>query len=218
MSPNKSHSENHDPDIFETDERYHFKLSDILRKRHRPLIMMINQDCELLYSSTPVEAPRREHRLIDLALKEVTALFQSDFDGNEDVKQLIIDKPGERCALVILEEELFSLRVFPFFGPVEGMVLGLYALLIEPIVKPVTSRSDFKHVRSKFGLSKRETDVLEALMSGQTDKVIAKELGISVETVRAYLKTIRIKLAVTTRTAVVNRVHKLLEGDPLARI
>ena len=179
--------------------------------------MMINQDCELLYTSSPVEAPRREHRLINLALKEVTALFNSDSHNTNNVKQLIIEKPGERCALVILEEELFSLRVFPFFGPIEGMVLNLYALLIEPVVKPVTSRDDFKHVRNKFGLSKRETDVLEALMSGQTDKGIAKELGISVETVRAYLKTIRIKLAVTTRTAIVNRVHKMLEGDPLAR-
>ena len=43
-------------------------------------------------------------------------------------------------------------------------------------------------------------------------------LGISVETVRAYLKTIRIKLSATTRTAVVHRVHEMFEGDPLARV
>ena len=55
-------------------------------------------------------------------------------------------------------------------------------------------------------------------MSGATDKAIAQTLGLSVETVRAYLKTIRVKLAATTRTAVVHRVHEMFVGDPLARI
>ena len=205
-------------DLFETDERYHFKLSDILRKRHRPLIMMISHDCELHYSSVPVEAPDREHRLVNLALKEVKALFQSDFQDCNGVQHLVIDKPGERCALVILEDQLYSLRLFPFYGPVEGMLLELYALLIEPIVKPVPDGIEFNRVQKKFGLSRRETDVLEALMSGDTDKAIAQTLGISVETVRAYLKTVRIKLAATTRTAVVHRVHEMFEGNPLARI
>ena len=204
-------------DLFETDERYHFKLSDILRKRHRPLIMMINQACELQYSSVPVEAPAREHRLIELALKEVQALFLSEFQASKGVQHLVVDKPGERCALVILENQLYSLRLFPFYGPIEGMMLDLYALLIEPVVKPVPHGVEFERVQKKFALSNRETDVLKALMSGDTDKVIAQSLGLSVETVRAYLKTVRVKLAVTTRTAVVHRVHEMLDGDPLTR-
>ena len=205
-------------DLFETDERYHFKLSDILRKRHRPLVMMINQECELQYSSAPVEAPAIEHRLIELALREVRALFQSDFPGNNGVRHLVVDKPGERCALVILEDQLYSLRLFPFYGPIEGMMLELYALLVEPIVKPAAEGVEFDRVQKKFSLSNRETDVLKALMSGATDKAIAQTLGLSVETVRAYLKTIRVKLAATTRTAVVHRVHEMFVGDPLARI
>jgi DNA-binding CsgD family transcriptional regulator len=40
--------------------------------------------------------------------------------------------------------------------------------------------------------------VLDALMSGQTDKEIAARLTVSVETVRAYLKSIRAKLGVKT--------------------
>jgi len=204
-------------ELFETDERYHFKLSDILRKRHRPLIMMINQDGELQYSSVPVEADPREHHLVKLALREVRALFQTEFPASKGLEHLVVDKPGERCALVISEGELFSLRLFPFYGPIEGLMLELYALLIEPIVKPVAAGIEFERVQKKYSLSRRETDVLKALMSGDTDKVIAQALGLSVETVRAYLKTVRVKLAVTTRTAIVHRVHQMLEGDPLAR-
>ncbi len=117
-------------ELFETDERYHFKLSDILRKRHRPLILMIDQDYEIQYSSVPIDAPAREHRLIEMALCEVKALFYGEFLGKEDVEQLVINKPGERCALVILENRLYGLCLFPFFAPIHGLVLELYALLL----------------------------------------------------------------------------------------
>jgi DNA-binding CsgD family transcriptional regulator len=46
-------------------------------------------------------------------------------------------------------------------------------------------------------------------MSGDTDKEIAAKLAISVETVRAYLKSIRAKLGAKTRTAIVSIVHGL---------
>ena len=205
-------------DLFETDERYHFKLSDILRRRHRPLMMMINRDCALQYSSVPVEAPHKEHKLVELALREVEALFKSEFQAEDQIQHLVVDKPGERCALVILDEQLYSLRLFPFYGPVEGMILDTYALLIEPVAKPVTDGVSFDKVREQFSLSKRETDVLKALMCGDTDKRIAQNLGLSVETVRAYLKTIRVKLSATTRTAIVHRVHEMFEGDSMHRI
>ena len=205
-------------DLYETDERYHFKLSEILRKRHRPLLFMIDDQGELQFSSLPVEAADVEHRLLRLALAEAKHLFQSDFSADDNVRQLIVDKPGERCALVILDEQLFSLRLFPFYGPVEGMMLDTYAVLVEPVVKPVVDRMKFSRVKEEFGLSNRETDVLRILMSGDTDKAIAQELGLSVETVRAYLKTVRVKLGVHTRAAIVHRVHKLISGDAHPRV
>ena len=59
---------------------------------------------------------------------------------------------------------------------------------------------------------------MQALMSGDPDKAIANDLGLSVETVRAYLKSIRVKLDVSTRTAVVHRVHEMFDGDQSGRI
>ncbi len=49
-------------------------------------------------------------------------------------------------------------------------------------------------------LSKRETDVLEYVSRGYTNKEIADALGLSTETVRGYLKTIYSKLHVRSRT------------------
>jgi DNA-binding NarL/FixJ family response regulator len=49
-------------------------------------------------------------------------------------------------------------------------------------------------------LSKRETDVLDYVSRGYTNKEIADALGLSAETVRGYLKTIYTKLHVRSRT------------------
>ena len=40
-------------DLFKTDEKYDFKLTDILRKRQRPLLMLIDLEGKLLFSSVP---------------------------------------------------------------------------------------------------------------------------------------------------------------------
>jgi hypothetical protein len=42
-----------DIDLLKTDEKYDFKLTPILRKRQRPLLMLIDRDANLLYASVP---------------------------------------------------------------------------------------------------------------------------------------------------------------------
>ena len=195
-------------DLFAADEKYQFKLSDILRKRHRPLLMVLDDSGELLHSSLPVDAPRREHKLLTQAHKEAKALFNSQFNAEHKVRQLVVDKPGERCALIMLNGDYFSLSLFPFYGPIEGMMLDQYAALVEPIAKPSADSIEFDKIRLDYRLSNREVDVLRAMMSGDTDKVIARSLNLSVETVRAYLKTLRAKLGVSTRTAIVHFAYE----------
>jgi len=196
-------------DLQKADERYHFKLSDILRKRRLPLLLIIDHEGELLSSSVPDDAASHDHRLLGQALAEARSLFNSEFQDTNIARQLIIEKPGERCALVLLENEFFSLKLFPLHGPIDDITPDKYAALVEPIVKPLSEGIDFHRVQEKWRLSRREVDVLKALMSGVTDKEIARCLNVSVETVRAYLKSVRAKLGVVTRTAIVHVVHML---------
>ena len=66
--------------------------------------------------------------------------------------------------------------------------------------------------RDDFQLSKREMDILSSLVKGHTYKEVAKELFISVETVRSHLKNIYEKMHVHSKTEAVAKVlkHRLL--------
>ena len=213
-------------DLFKTDEKYNFRLTDILRKRQRPLLMLLDRDGHLLFSSVPSPVavnpakavdPSFTQRLLDEALVEAQRLFkqQAQQPVTAVVEQLTINKPGERCALIILGNGFYCLRLFSLQNA-GGERGDVFAALVEAISKPKGENVDINKVRGLFRLSKREIDVLNALISGATDKEIATQLTVSVETVRAYLKSIRAKLGAKTRTAVVSIVHALQTESAVA--
>ncbi len=57
-------------------------------------------------------------------------------------------------------------------------------------------------------LSKRETDVLSYVAQGYSNKEVAEALGLSVETIHAYLKNIYAKLHVRSRTEAVMKFRE----------
>ncbi len=203
-------------DLYKTDEKYDFKLTDILRRRHRPLLFIVDGEAEVIYSCKPDDNPPGERftptitaELIDMALREAKQLMSAD---NEPVgsitRQIIINKPFEKCALTVLHKQFWCIRVFEMDSSAEAGD-ARYAVLVEPIGTPHSEGLDMQKVQGLFRLSRRESDVVEELTAGGTDKEIAQQLGISVETVRAYLKSVRAKLGVSTRTAIVSAVHNL---------
>jgi DNA-binding CsgD family transcriptional regulator len=82
----------------------------------------------------------------------------------------------------------------------------LVAVLIERVAPRRAGRAGLGKAQRSYGLSPREMDVVEALRNGMSDKEIASSLGIGFETVRDYLKAIRRKLGVSTRTAIISTI------------
>ncbi len=206
-------------DLYKTDEKYDFKLTDILRQRSRPLLFILDGDGELVYCCRPdEELPTQRltqavtRDLITAAVGEVRLLMKGKKRSDGVVRQVIVDKPGEKSALVVINKQFWSIRLFDLDGGVLDPD-GKIAALVEPISDPENTGLDIKKAKGVFRFSKREADVVEELVCGSTDKEIAAKLGISVETVRAYLKSIRAKLGVSTRTAIVSAVHNLRDGQ-----
>jgi DNA-binding CsgD family transcriptional regulator len=209
-------------DLYKTDEKYDFKLSDILRRRHRPLLLLLSRDGSLLHTSADLTNHANGNgnedddgwtaEIVDEAAIKANELFHEQAPASSIVRQLVINKPGERCALIVLDNSFFCMRLFRMHKAIDDND-DIYAALVESISKPQTGELDMSKVKGLFRLTKREADVVDALMSGDTDKQIAQKLAVSVETVRAYLKSIRAKLGVQTRTAVVSAVHSLQNGN-----
>ena len=61
-------------------------------------------------------------------------------------------------------------------------------------------------VSEQFKLTQREGEVLEYLLQGLNSKAIANRMNISPNTVKAFMRTIMIKIGVTSRSAIVGKI------------
>jgi len=75
-------------------------------------------------------------------------------------------------------------------------------------LSPMAGRLEAEWLR-RTPLTPREAEVLQALASGSPDKVIARELGIQVGTVKSHMGQLFQKLEVSTRTQVVIKAMDL---------
>ncbi len=70
----------------------------------------------------------------------------------------------------------------------------------------------------QLGLTPRQADVLNLLLKGQPNKLIARELGLSVETVKDHVAAVLRALGVSSRTQAVIAVSQILQrqgGTPM---
>lgn len=190
-------------------EEYDLRLTDILRKRRRPLFLIMNSAGELQSCSLPDSGPASEQRLIGQALAEARPLVQSHFENAELGNGDCAAPDRQRVALIIQDSAVYIVRLISLYPSVSTPTDDQYAVVVEPIAGPLTDGIDFAAIKKRFRLSNRELDVLVALMTGTRDKEIARVLDVSAGTVRAYLKSVRAKLGVTTRTGIVNLVHEV---------
>ena len=78
---------------------------------------------------------------------------------------------------------------------------------------PLSAASDasIKLPYRQLGLTPRQNDVLQLLLKGQPNKLIARELGLSVETVKDHVAAVLRALSVNTRTQAVIAVSEILQ-------
>ena len=114
--------------------------------------------------------------------------------------------------------EQFQLRRLVKNGP-DSIVLtgiglphlgGLNDSRVLIILERIRLRHKFSLERAKeqFHLTDRETEVIEHLMKGWTNKEIANEIAISEQTVKEHIKHIMDKTQTTTRTGILVQIFQ----------
>ena len=77
-------------------------------------------------------------------------------------------------------------------------------------ISPPTEQQSAPNLRH-LGLTVRQTDVLNLLLKGQPNKLIARELGLSVETVKDHVAAVLRTLGVSSRTQAVIAASKVMQ-------
>jgi two-component system, NarL family, nitrate/nitrite response regulator NarL len=132
------------------------------------------------------------------AFENVAEAFQAGVDA-VIIKEISCDPLIESIRLVALGE-----KVFP-----SQLANNLISCL------PAINAGDWKASAASVGLSDREIEILEAIMAGMANKVIARQFDICEATVKVHVKAILRKLSVDNRTQAATWAVKHGLGTPI---
>jgi DNA-binding CsgD family transcriptional regulator len=106
------------------------------------------------------------------------------------------DKSGEIVLSLEIDDPSLADRLAALLGNVAGLRLAAPG---EPAVATVVAR-DPHTMPDDIALTQRELDVLALMAEGASNKMIARQLGISVHTVKFHVGSLLDKLDATGRT------------------
>lgn len=190
--------------------------SDIISKRSLSGVMIFNAGKELIYVNE--EASRFLNALIDTAddrsspaepapaprvPEDIIALCEdltSHLTGEKDEKKLCVYKS------LLCGGEDFFLRAIPIRRISRDGEASHIMVTVERFSTRLTS--DISKVGVKFGLTKREIDVLKGVARGMTNKAISSLLFISEYTVKDHLRSIMKKIDVNSRSLLICRIFE----------
>jgi DNA-binding CsgD family transcriptional regulator len=98
----------------------------------------------------------------------------------------------------------YSFTVIPLFKP--GSALDDSEIMESMVIfeRIAADTLPFSLLANQYKLSPREVDVAKLLVLGKSDKIIKRDLGISIHTVREHLRHIREKMGVCSRLEIVS--------------
>jgi DNA-binding CsgD family transcriptional regulator len=87
---------------------------------------------------------------------------------------------------------------------------GLEECRLLIILEEIGRRQDFTldHAKQRFNFTERESQVIQHLMKGWTNKEIANAIGISEQTVKEHIKHIMDKTKTSTRTGILVQIFQ----------
>ncbi len=120
--------------------------------------------------------------------------------------RLLTDAPSPESPFVkelVSGKRRYVCRAFPLISAPRNTFHATTALLIE---RGVPRTINVSEMAAQFRLTRREREAVELLMLGLTSKEIASRMKISTNTVKAFLRLVMSKMAVSTRSGIVGKI------------
>ena len=173
---------------------------DIVKLRANPGILIIDANNRLVYSNQAaleyfpgLRKGKVSPEILDLCLS---------LKGRR--RPQIREKESAHCLVIDSVSGLpFSLRAFPLTERKPGRAENYVMILVERIVDRHLAELDFDKLRHDYGLTKRETEVLELISRGLSNLEISSKLFISEYTVKDHIKKILSKMNLGSRSGII---------------
>ncbi len=185
-------------------------IQSIIHKRALPGLLLLDMQGNILFSNSIAQ----QFLQLEPAYSQSLEKLRNNLVKLTQTRWLGEDQPAVGAEAILKSviststHHWYGLRAFTLSQDHEPS--PLMAVLLERIDLQRSGRLDLLKAGQVFKLTPREIEVIEALQVGMTDKQIASVLGVGPQTVRGYLKVIRAKLGVSTRTAI---LYKLLSFE-----
>ncbi len=194
--------------------------SDIIKKRALAGVMILNASKELLYvneearrflnamleeeeqdrGGPPGDPPGDMPPSLPAVVDELCTELLSNMHSEKDHARPFIYKN-----ITCMGEEYF-LRAIPMHRISREKEPSHVMVTVERFSRRL--RVDIKKVGTKFGLTKRETEVLKGLARGMTNRDISGLLFISEHTVKDHVRSLMQKIGVKNRSLLICRIFE----------
>ena len=94
---------------------------------------------------------------------------------------------------------VYHCRAFPLPPPSCAALPGHTVILLDCVQ---TGEHASSRLCAEFRLTRRESETIDLLALGLTNKEIAQRMGLSCNTVKAFLRSVMAKLGISTRTGI----------------
>jgi len=181
---------------------------DIVKGRSNPGILILDGKNALVYSNAQALGSfpgLRKGRLPEEVLELCRGIRkrpEGPSSPHDSTAGLVIDSASGLP---------FALRAFPIAARRSTKTPGYVMVLVEKIVDRHIVELDLERVGGKYGLSKRETEVLGLISKGLSNLEISGKLFISEYTVKDHIKKILSKMNVASRSGI---IASLLQPPP----
>lgn len=171
-------------------EKRYIDLKRIVDHRTIPSLLLLQPDGNILYCN-----PIKIQSIVNKAHCDwILEQFDNSTPDRFSVKTVIYSN-----------NRSYGLRAFTLYDESQPENTLIIAVLVDEIS---TERLDLYKTNDSYHFAPRENDVIKELQLGMTDKMIANKLDISPATVHGYVKSIRAKLGVSTRTGILHKLFK----------
>jgi DNA-binding CsgD family transcriptional regulator len=175
-------------------------LYEIIKGRSAPGMVVFDINNRLLYLNREALDILPELQRIGKGEKRQGVLKEMHILCNRIKRDTAIRSTDLNCAVFHGETGPCSMRAF-FMGSPEGKNPTHIMVLLERII--LGHKVDLEKMMAEFKLTKRESEVLQCICEGLSNKDISEKLFIAEYTVKDHIKKIMMKMNVNSRTGII---------------